>query len=51
VVSLDNITSNKKYVPVDAVGVIGGCVEDEGVWYEAEVEAQLLEEEGWRRRR
>jgi hypothetical protein len=28
-----------------------GRVEDEGAWYEAEVEAQLLEDEGWRGRR
>jgi hypothetical protein len=33
------------------VGANGGRVEDEDVWYEAEVEAQLLEEEGWRGRR
>jgi hypothetical protein len=35
----------------DTVGVNGGCVKEEGAWYEAEVEAQLLEEEGWRGRR
>jgi hypothetical protein len=33
------------------VGANGGRVEDEGAWYEAEVEAQLLEEEGWQGRR
>jgi hypothetical protein len=33
------------------MGTIVGRVEDEGAWYEAEVEAQLLEEEGWRGRR
>jgi hypothetical protein len=46
---------------VDAVGANGGRVEDdggngahvedEGAWYEGEVEAQLMEEEGWRGRR
>jgi hypothetical protein len=35
----------------DAVGANGGRVEDEGVWYEAEVGAQLLEDEGLRGRR
>jgi hypothetical protein len=65
-VSLDNITSNKNmYDPVmylwrrkhsAAPGTertqwdaSGGCV---GAWYEAKVDAQLLEEEeGWRGRR
>jgi hypothetical protein len=32
------------------VGANGGCVEDEGAWYEAKVEAQVPEEEGWRGR-
>jgi hypothetical protein len=35
----------------DAVGANGGRVEDEGAWYKAEMEAHLLEEEGWRGRR
>jgi hypothetical protein len=29
------------------MGANGGLVEDEGAWYEAEVETELLEEEGW----
>jgi hypothetical protein len=33
------------------VGANSGRVEDEGAWFEAEMEAQLLEEEGWRERR
>jgi hypothetical protein len=35
----------------DAMGANGGRVKDEGAWYEAKVEAHLLEEEGlWGRR-
>jgi hypothetical protein len=36
---------------VEDEGVNSGRVEDEGAWYEAEVEAQLLEDEGLRGRR
>jgi hypothetical protein len=55
VVSLQNITRKKKHVPVaykalghgrsgaDAVGANSGQVEGEGAWYDAKVEAQLLE--------
>jgi hypothetical protein len=33
------------------VGANGGRVENKGAWYEAKVEAQMLEEEGSRGRR
>jgi hypothetical protein len=36
---------------VEDKGVNGARVEDEGTWYEAEVEALLMEDEGWRGRR
>jgi hypothetical protein len=36
---------------VEEEGANGGRVEDEGAWYEAEVEAQLLEDEGLHGRR
>jgi hypothetical protein len=36
---------------VENEGVNGGCVEDDVAWYKAEVEAQLLEDEGLRGRR
>jgi hypothetical protein len=36
---------------VEDEGANGGRVKDEGTWYEAEVEARLLEDEGLRGRR
>jgi hypothetical protein len=63
VVSVDNITSNKKTctIPSCTCGIestqlrqvrSGHSGHERGcAWYKAEVEAQLLEEEGWRGRR
>jgi hypothetical protein len=36
---------------VEDEGGNGARVEDEGAWYEAEVEAPLLKDKGWRGRR
>jgi hypothetical protein len=33
---------------VEDEGANGARVKDEGAWYEAELEAHLLEDEGWR---